>query len=301
MKQSILIAFLFFSQQSHAQFADTALVKQHLLHIIGKTGYRNHANLTALNNTADYIFSTFKKYADTVYIQEFTVNKKVYKNIICSFGKAKTKRIIVGAHYDVCEQQQGADDNASGVAGLLELARLLQNKKLNNRIDLVAYSLEEPPYFRTKSMGSYVHAKSLKNEKANVLGMISLEMIGYFSDASNSQTYPEGIGEPFGNKGDFIALVTKEKPTHFEADFTDRFQASKAIKTAPFAAPTSLEGIDFSDHLNYWLFHFAAIMITDTSFLRNPNYHKSTDTLATLDLARLAKVIDGVAYALAGM
>ena len=263
MKHAFLIFFSFvIFQEGHSQSnADTSIVKQHLLNIIGKSGYRNHNNLAALNKTADYIYAAFKKYADTVFVQEFTVNKKVHKNVICSFGKATKKRIIVGAHYDVCEQQQGADDNASGVAGLLELARLLQNKKLNNRIDLVAYSLEEPPYFRTKSMGSYVHAKSLKDDKVNVMGMISLEMIGYFSDAPNSQNYPEGIGQPFGNKGNFIALITKEKPTGFETKFTDRFKGANTIKTAPFAAPTSLEGIDFSDHLNYWAFHIKCFVL----------------------------------------
>lgn len=124
-------------------------------------------------------------YSDSVSTQSYTANGLQYKNIICSFGTENARRIIAGAHYDVCGAQEGADDNASGIAGLLELARLLKGQKLNYRIDLVAYSLEEPPYFRTQYMGSYIHAKSLADSKANVYGMISLEMIGYFKDEKN--------------------------------------------------------------------------------------------------------------------
>ena len=147
-------------------------------------GNRDYGNVATLNITADYIKSEFEKYADSTAVQVYDVQgqKSKYKNIICSFGIQNKKRIIVGAHYDVCEIQQGADDNATGVVGLLELARLLKGQKLNYRIDLVAYSLEEPPYFRTNEMGSYIHAKYLSDNKISVKGMICLEMIGYFKD-----------------------------------------------------------------------------------------------------------------------
>jgi len=279
--------------------SDTSLIKNHLTAITKTKGYRDYTNILLLNKTADYIHNEFTQYADSVYFQEYKVNGKIYKNVICSFGTENKKRIIVGAHYDVCEKQEGADDNASGVVGLLELARLLKDKKLNNRIDLVAYSLEEPPFFRTEFMGSYIHAKSLVDNKTDVYGMISLEMIGYFKDEKKSQSYPLGILKLFyGSRGNYITLVKKYGAGSFVRKFSKHFKNTKVIRTKKFAGPTILPGIDFSDHLNYWKFGFRALMITDTSFYRNKNYHEVGDTMETLDLNRMAKVIDGVYSAL---
>jgi Zn-dependent M28 family amino/carboxypeptidase len=275
--------------------SDTAIIKSHLT-AITKTGkFRTYNNIDELNKTADYIKSVFKQYSDSVFIQEYSVNNQIYKNVICSFGTENKKRVIVGAHYDVCDNQEGADDNASGVVGLLELSRLLKGQKLNQRVDLVAFSLEEPPYFRTEYMGSFVHAKSLFDNKNEVYGMISLEMIGFFKDEKNSQSYPIGLlSLIYGNRGNYITLVKKYGAGKFTRKFCRKYKSTKTIRTKKFAGPTALPGIDFSDHLNYWKFGFSALMLTDTSFYRNKNYHKSTDTMETLDIFRMAKVIDGV-------
>lgn len=275
--------------------ADTTIIKSHLTAITKTEKFRTHRNVDQLNKTADYIKTVFSKYADSVLIQEYSVGGTVYKNVICSFGTENKKRIIVGAHYDVCDDQEGADDNASGVVGLLELSRLLQGQKLNYRIDLVAYTLEEPPYFRTEHMGSYVHAKSLVEDKTDVHGMISLEMIGYFKDARKTQSYPVGLLSLFyGSRGNYITMVKKFGAGKFTRKFCRNFKSTKVIRTKKFAAPPALPGIDFSDHLNYWKFGFSALMITDTAFYRNKNYHRTTDTMETLDIPRMAKVIDGV-------
>lgn len=126
--------------------SDTTIIKTHLT-AITKTGKsRTYKSIDQLNKTAEYIQSVFRRYADSVFVQEYVVNGQVYKNIICSFGTEHQKRIIVGAHYDVCDNQEGADDNASGVVGLLELSRLLKGQQLKHRVDLVAYTLEEPPF-----------------------------------------------------------------------------------------------------------------------------------------------------------
>ncbi|MDQ8004491.1 MAG: M28 family peptidase [Pedobacter sp.] len=278
---------------------DTTLVKKHLTNITKTAGYRNPENIAQLNAIANYIKTDFSKYSNTVSFQEHKVDGKTYKNVICSFGTENKQRIIVGAHYDVCGDQEGADDNASGVVALLELARQLKGQKLNKRIDLVAYTLEEPPYFRTEHMGSYVHAKSLKDNKIDVLGMISVEMIGFFSDKANSQNYPvPEMSKMFGNKGDYITLVSTAEKGKFVEEFSQHFKNSKTIKTEEFNAPRALPGIDFSDHLNYWNFGYSAMMITDTSFYRNKNYHKKTDKMETLDIRRMAKVIEGIYVAL---
>jgi len=296
---SALILFLVSSCCFANINADTSLIKSHLT-AITKTGeFRTHHNIDQLNQTADYIKNVFMKYSDSVSFQEYKVKGLIYKNVICSFGTENKKRIIVGAHYDVCDEQEGADDNASGVAGLLELARLLKGQKLNQRVDLVAYSLEEPPYFRTEFMGSYIHAKSLMDNKTDVYGMISLEMIGFFTDEKKSQSYPLGIlSLIYGNKGNYITLVKKFGAKQFTRKFCRKFKSTDLIRTKKFTGPPSLPGIDFSDHLNYWSFGYSALMITDTSFYRNKNYHEPTDTMETLDIKRMAKVIDGVFHAL---
>jgi len=279
--------------------ADTIRIKSHLTAITKTDKFRTHGNIDQLNKTADYIKNVFSQYADTVFFQEYQVNGKGYKNVICSFGTENKSRIVVGAHYDVCDNQEGADDNASGVVGLLELARLLKGQKLNHRIDLVAYTLEEPPYFRTTNMGSYVHAKALADAATEVYGMISLEMIGFFKDEKNTQSYPVGLLLLFyGNKGNYITLVKKFGAGSFAKKFCRKYKSTKSIRTKKFTGPQSLQGIDFSDHLNYWKFGFSALMITDTSFYRNKNYHEHTDTMETLDIQRMAKVIDGVFHAL---
>ena len=275
--------------------SDTNLVRQHLIKVAQTEKFRNYKNIDQLNATADYIRSVFLTYADTVYTQEYSVDGNIYKNVIASYGLHHAKRIVVGAHYDVCEDQQGADDNASGTVGLLELARLLKGQPLPHRVDLVAYTLEEPPYFRTENMGSYIHAKSLSEEGAEVFGMVSLEMIGYFSDKKKSQSYPIGLLSLFyGNKGDYITLVRKFGAGKFARRFAKKYKAQHSIRTKKFTAPAALPGIDFSDHMNYWKFGYSALMLTNTSFYRNKNYHKPTDTIETLDIYRMGKVIDGV-------
>ena len=296
IKKFLVSYLLCLTSLAHASvFADTAIIRSHLTALTKTKSFRTYANVTQLNQTAGYIQTVFAKYADKVSVQEYKVKGQSYKNIIASFGTRNSTRIIIGAHYDVCGQQQGADDNASGVTGLLELARMLKGQVLKYRIDFVAFTLEEPPYFRTENMGSYVHAKSLADENASVYGMISLEMIGYFSDHKYSQSYPDGIPPgTFGDKGDYIALVTKSDARNFEQKFCTSFKSTNIIKANLYSGPPSMPGIDFSDHMNYWKFNFSALMITDTSFYRNKNYHSATDTMETLDLRRMAKVIDGI-------
>ncbi len=294
-KHIVILFLLLGSLLLKAGNADTTLIKQHLVNITKTEKFRNHKNINQLNEIADYIKSSFQTYTDSVTFQEFDVNGKTYKNVIASFGTEHKKRVIIGAHYDVCGNQEGADDNASGIVGLLELARMLKGKQLNYRIDLVAYTLEEPPHFKTEYMGSYIHAKYLKDNKIDTYGMLSVEMIGYFSDEKKSQTYPLGLLSLFyGNKGNYITLVRKFDSGKFARKFVKRYKKSKTINTKKFTGPKFLPGIDFSDHLNYWKFGFSALMITDTSFYRNFNYHEPTDTIETLDIKRMAKVIDGI-------
>ncbi len=282
--------------------ADTVRLREHLVFLTQKAGYRTHKNLPGLNASAAYIDSVLRLYSDSVSRQAFVVNGRTYQNVIASFGPKEGKRIVIGAHYDVCDSQAGADDNASGVAGMLELARMFRAIPPKMRVDLVAYTLEEPPYFRTRNMGSAVHARWLKQTGTPVAGMISLEMIGYFDDRKRSQDYPVGILRwVYGSRGNYITLVRKFGAGRFARRFCRIYKRGALIRTKRFKAPAFLPGIDFSDHLNYWAEGFSALMITDTAFFRNKNYHQPTDTLETLDLRRMALVIESVQIAVEGM
>lgn len=296
----VVLGFLQFScageVSSNSQLiSDTIRIRKDLIVITKTPESRNYKNPETLNFVADYIFKELSKSCDTVYFQTYWVNGIEYKNVIGSLGTDKPERIVIGAHYDVAGDQEGADDNASGVVGIIELSRLLAKQQLNHRIDFVAFSLEEPPYFRSIHMGSNIHAKSLFEDGIKIKGMICLEMIGYFNAQPNSQEYPVGFLKAFyGNKGDYITVVQKFGNGKFGRQFKKLMKQQRLIKTKSFRGPASLPGVDFSDHLNYWKYGYSAVMITNTSFYRNKNYHETTDKMETLDLKRMALVIDEV-------
>jgi hypothetical protein len=261
---------------------------------------RNYENIDSLNKAADFIKSEFFKYGYSPVEQKYSVDRVEYKNIIASYGPETAPRYIVGAHYDVAGDQAGADDNASGIAGLLALAELfkIQSPKINFRIDFVAYTLEEPPFFRTKNMGSFIHARSLHDENVNVSGMVSLEMLGFYSDALNSQFYPIPFMKLFyPSTGNFIGVVGNFASSGLIRHFSKTMKLS-GIDVESLKAPSWLIGVDFSDHLNYWKFGYPAVMITDTAFYRNPNYHSQSDTIDTLNFDKMTEVIKGVYWAL---
>ncbi|MBC7419805.1 MAG: M28 family peptidase [Bdellovibrio sp.] len=223
------------------------------------------------------------------------------------YGDPTKPRIVVGAHYDVCDSEignpaegvPGADDNASGVSGMLELARLVQENKIDlssHSIEFVAYTLEEPPYFRTEQMGSYIHAADLKNKNIEVKFMVSLEMIGYFSDAVNSQKYPFSfpMSQIFGDQANFIAIIGGPLEFLTLNRVQGLFQKESTLPIYKLSAPAFVQGTDWSDHVNYTKFGYSAIMLTDTSFLRNSNYHQSTDTIDTINFEKMADVVLGM-------
>jgi Peptidase family M28 len=280
--------------KSFERLADTTNIRRNLSSIINTPDYRNYKNITVLDTVAERIKKEFKSYTNNVYMQAYKVDESGYKNVIASFGPETGERIIVGAHYDVSHDQDGSDDNASGVAGVLELAKLLKDQPLKYRIDLVAFSLEEPPFFHTKNMGSYIHAKSLHDSSIAVKGMISLEMIGYFSDEKNSQTYPVGMMKWFyGDKGNFITVVQSFFCGEFGKEFKALSFKNNSIDTKSIRAPWFVAG-DNSDQINYWKFGYNAVMVSNTAYFRNHNYHTNADKLNLLNIPKMALVIDGV-------
>ena len=250
-------------------------------------------NSAELEKAALYIEKELKKQQLKVGKQIFSVEGKQFRNIYTEIGPKDKSTIVIGAHYDTC-LAQGADDNASGVAAILELAGLLKSieAKLKHRFILVAWPLEEPPFFASEDMGSFHHAKFLKQKNTPVELMISLEMLGYYSDEVGSQKYPlPQMSESYPNKGNFIAIIGRPFEQKIVTKVHQSFKASKLIPTESLVAPPLVTGVDFSDHRNYWIHGYNAIMITDTAFLRNPNYHQPSDTPDTLNYKKMAAVV----------
>lgn len=270
---------------------------RHVEFLTSVAGYRHYANMSGLLRCVDYIRGEFDIANGRIALQDFQVGGKTYQNIICRLGPADGPRIIVGAHYDVCGPQPGADDNASAVAGLLEIARLMgvNPDKLTYRLDLVAYCLEEPPYFGTSHMGSYTHARSLRDQKATIKEMLCLEMIGFFSEHENSQSFPIPLMRWFyPTRANFIAVVSNLRNWNLVRQVQRDMQTGTDIEVCKLNAPVMVPGVGLSDHSSYWKFGFPAVMITDTAFYRNPNYHQSSDTIETLDFKKMSQVVEAV-------
>jgi len=255
---------------------------------------RVHTRVDKLDAVADYIERTLAPIGKLEH-QTFVASGNTYQNLTLSLGPSDGERVVVGAHYDAALGLPGADDNASGVAGLLELSSLLAHEKLGTRVDLVFWTLEEPPYYATEDMGSLHHARALAKAGVRVRGAISLEMIGYFDDAERTQHFPApGMGFLYGTRGNFITVVSRPA----DRELTRRVKASMLgatdLPVKSINAPAIVQGVDWSDHRSYWEAGYPAVMITDTSFLRNDRYHTPRDTEETLDYARMAKVVLGV-------
>ena len=275
--------------------ADSQKLQTHVQTLASVSAPRSYPRIENLDRAADYIHAEFAKSSAIVTEQVYTMDGSNFRNISATFGPAQGERVVVGAHYDSFGQLPGADDNASGVAGLLELSRLLSNSTLKNPVELVAFTLEEPPFFRLDVMGSAKHAAALKKSGVKLRAMLCLEMIGYFTNKPNTQEFPApGMGMIYPTTGNFIAVVGSMGEIGLARRVKKDMLAATDLPVRSINAPADVPGIDFSDHLNYWQEGYPAVMITDTSFYRNNNYHHSGDLPSTLDYSRMASVVDDV-------
>jgi Zn-dependent M28 family amino/carboxypeptidase len=263
-------------------------------------GIRPWQELGRLSQTTDYIAAQFSSFGYRVARQSFQFRGNDYDNIIAErTGEVSPEEVlVVGAHYDTVRTTPGADDNASGIAGLLGMARALAGVKVAKTVRFVAFALEEPPAYRTRNMGSYHYARSLYEGKEKVEGMICLEMIGFFSDRTGSQHYPLPLFKlKYPSQGNFIAMVGNMRSRTFTRNIAQSFQGAVDLPVVTLNAPPIVIGIDFSDHWSFGKCGYKAFMVTDTAFYRNPNYHAPTDLPETLDYERMARVVDGLAAA----
>ena len=253
---------------------------------------RDEFALTQIIGNSDFSVRPSERSKESI---EFEVGRASLTNIH-ALKKGKTnRRIIIAAHYDAIHESPGADDNASGVAVLIELAYLLKRTtELNCDVELVAYDAEEWGLW-----GSRYHAKKIKNQNVDVVYMFCLDMVGYFSDADNSQRYPvPGMGRLYGTKGDFLAMVGRPEDAKLMLNVREAFQKTTTLKTQSFPAPNLLEPLFArSDHAPFWWEGYPALFLTDTADFRNPHYHRRTDTWNTLDYDRFSQVPVGLYHA----
>ncbi|UCG79288.1 MAG: M28 family peptidase [Nitrospirota bacterium] len=264
-------------------------------------GVRSSFDLKELNRAAEFLTGEIEGLGMKAIYEEYDVSGKTYRNIIVELPGSRypEKMLVVGAHYDTAPGTPGADDNSSGVAGLLEICRRLKEREFVTTVKLVFFTLEEPPYFRTGDMGSYRYARRLHKEGAEVTGMISLEMIGYFSDSRHSQSFPSSLFKWFyPDTGNFIMLVSDRSSKRFLRRVKKAFIKGTDLPVESISSYPIVTGVDFSDHWSFYQFGYDAIMVTDTSFYRNPHYHRISDKPDTLDYGRMTKVIDGTVAAI---
>lgn len=248
-----------------------------------------------LERAVQYITDELTAAGAAVSTQDIVVAGKSYRNVIARFGPATGPLLVIGAHYDSYRMTPGADDNASGVAGLLELARLLRQTPPPRPVELVAYAFEENPRSGNADMGSAWHARALREANREVRLMLSLEMIGYFTDAPGSQRFPApGLSFIYPDRGDFIALVGKLSDFGAMREVKAAMSGATTLPVHSLNSPRKVPGIENSDHVNFWDAGYPALMVTDTAHLRNPNYHKADDTWQTLDYRRMSMVVQGV-------
>lgn len=212
-------------------------------------------------------------------------------------GSTDSPSLVIGAHYDSVDCP-GANDNGSGIAGLLEIARYLRSKapSMGRTVRLVAFVNEEPPYFHSSDMGSLVYALGLAKRDEKIYCMICLEMLGYYSDEPGSQQIPEPLRPVFNRtKGDFIGFTSNTDSKEALKEIVGRFRNYAHAPSEGLAAPSLIPGLSYSDHWSFWQAGYKAVMVTDTAFMRYPYYHTAEDTPDKLDYVRFTKVVSALA------
>ncbi len=241
----------------------------------------------------DFIEKELVSYGLKVESDYFLYRGANFRNIVGrSSAQHGASLIILGAHFDSVPGTPGADDNASGVAVLLEAARLLSRARLRSEVLFCAFNLEE-----LNMIGSSYFAKKLKSAGVKVDAMVSLEMVGYTDSRAGSQKYPIGLRAFYPDRGDFIGVIGNWNSTSLLRRFARQMRQVRGLPVETLSVPGNgglIPAVRLSDHSSFWDAGYPALMVTDTSFFRNPHYHGSTDTLETLNLDFMAQICEGV-------
>ena len=278
-------------------------LRLHVDRLAGLIGPRVLCKPATIDASIGYITGHWKDMGYEVRREEFDALGDTATNLIIETPGAKRPEqiILLGAHYDTVASTPGADDNASAVAVMLEVSRLLQGQPGRRTMRCVAFACEEPPYFNIDSMGSQHHARQASDRQEQIVGMLCLEMVGYFCSEPHSQQIPPAIPRIlrrlFPHRGDFLAAVGNLASWKLSWSFRRGFMGGTRLPLFSICLPEVVNEIRLSDNSSFWDQGYPALMLTDTSFLRNPNYHESTDLPDTLDYDSMTQVTLGIANA----
>jgi Zn-dependent M28 family amino/carboxypeptidase len=270
--------------------------------LAGEIGERNEFHYAELRAAADHIEHAFTTAGLSPHRNGYEMRGHNYDNIEVEIRGDQPQIVLIGAHYDSVFGAPGANDNGSGVAAVLALARRFAGKHLPQTLRFAAFVNEEPPYFQTPQMGSFVYAQACKARGDEISAMISLETIGYFSDAPHSQSYPlPGVNAFYPSIGNFIGFVGNVQSRALLRRVIALFRKHAKIPSEGAAFPAIVPGVSWSDQWSFWQHGYPGIMVTDTAPFRYPHYHAPTDTPDKLDYDRFALVVSGMEKVIAGL
>ena len=278
-------------------------LQRHVVRLAGDIGERGVAKPAGAVRAATYLETELTAMGYTVASQAYDAHGQRWRNLEATLlGTAQPEEIVVvGGHYDTAEGAPGADDNGSGVAGTLELARRFAGKPAARTIRFVFFGTEEPPSFPTSAMGSRHYADAARSRGDRIVAMLSIESIGYYDRDPGSQRYPFPLNLAYPDVGDFIGFVSNLKSGPLVRRAIATFRRATRFPAQGAAAPSWVPGVWWSDHWSFWRQGYPAIMITDTAPFRNPFYHTAQDTPDKLDYGRMARVVDGVGAVVADL
>jgi len=271
--------------------------------LAGTIGERNTNCYLQLQQSALYIAGRFRQLGYTIREEPYLANNRNVMNIEAELKGTRQpdEIVVVGAHYDSPPESPGANDNASGVAAMLELARQFKDKKTGRTVRFVAFVNEEPPWFQTSLMGSRVYAANARRRGDKIVAMLALETIGYYSDKPGSQQYPPPFNLLYPDTGNFIGFVGNLASRFLVRGSIKTFRDTTSFPSEGLAAPAFVKGVGWSDQWAFWQEGYPGIMITDTAPFRYPHYHEATDTPDKVDYGRMARVVGGIGRVVEGL
>jgi hypothetical protein len=264
--------------------------------LAGDIGERNLFRHQSLERTARHVAASFEASGHRIAFQDFVVRGITVRNVegLIPGREPEAGIVVIGAHYDSVRGSPGANDNASGVAALLELGRMLRERSFRRGLRLVAFVNEEEPFSYTESMGSVRYARHLVEQNLRVAAMVSLETIGYYTDDPGTQRYPFPLSYFYPDKGNFIGFVGNPASRALVRTMVRTFRESARFPSEGLAAPERIPGVGWSDHWAFWQQGVPAVMVTDTALYRYREYHTSADRPRIVAYDRLARVVEGL-------
>ncbi|MBN2687923.1 MAG: M28 family peptidase [Deltaproteobacteria bacterium] len=288
------------SKRNISLSAAGAKLHDHVRYLTIEVGSRSVIEQEKIEKARCYIQSALADMGVSSEIQDYEYGGNRYSNVIVTVpgSRKPAETVIFGAHYDTVTGTPGADDNASAVAVLLEMCRMLKHHPFGRTLKLIFFVLEEPPVFRTDFMGSLVYAKAARARNEDIRAMVCLEMVGYFSDKKGAQRFPfPFMNFIYSSTPDFIAVVGNLRSRRLVHRVASSLREGCRVPVETLSGLSLIPGVDFSDHRSFWIMGYPAVMVTDTAFYRNPAYHTKHDTIDTLDFATMDELLNGLVTA----